>query len=78
MKTTLKEIVSGHHNDANCKTYQNKYKRIHGKAPQSCKYIKDNLKNTFRRALDINTYSPDIQKLLDKIVVIENGKVVKQ
>ena len=54
MKTTLEEIVSGHHNDANCKKFQKEHQRIHGKAPQPCKF-KD--------------HPEQIQKLLEKITI---------
>ena len=57
LKDTLEEIVNGHHNDDNCKEYEEYYKRDHGKAPQSCKF-KDH---------------PNlISKLLDKIAIEPN------
>ena len=58
LKTTLEEIVSGHHNDANCKKFQEKHERNHGKAPQPCKF-KD--------------HPEQIQELLEKIVVDSNS-----
>ena len=54
LKTTLEEIVSRHHNDANCKKFQKEHKRKHGKAPQPCKF-KD--------------HPEQIPKLLEKIVI---------
>ena len=59
LKTTLEEIVSGHHNDANCKEFQEKYERRHGKAPQPCKF-KDHPKQ--------------IPNLLEKIVSDESER----
>ena len=59
MKTALKEIVSGQHNDAECKEFQEKHERKYGVAPQQCKFQKN---------------PGEIPKLLDKIVIEEDGK----
>ena len=60
LKDTLEEIVNGHHNDENCKEYEEKYESIHRKSPQFCRF-KDH---------------PDlIPKLLDKIFIESNDEV---
>ena len=58
--TALEEIFHGQHNDANCKKWQEKHERIHGKVPQPCKF-KDN--------------HEEIPKLLEKLVIGTNGDV---
>ena len=60
LKKTLLKIVNGHHNDTNCKKYQEFYERRHEKAPPTCKF-KDHPKQ--------------IQSLLDKIVIGSNGEI---
>ena len=60
LKKTLEEIVNGHHNNENCKIYEEKHERTHGKAPQFCR---------FKDHLDL------IPKLLDKIVIEANDDV---
>ena len=61
MKTYLKEIVSGYHNDTNCKKYQEFYKNAYGKAPQSCRF---------------KGHRERIPQLLDKIDFDENDSEV--
>ena len=60
LKNTLEEIVDGHHNDANCKKYQEQYVKDYGKASPPCKF-KDH---------------PElIPNLLEKIFIDSDGKV---
>ena len=52
MKTALEEIVSGQHNDAKCKWFQEEHEKYFGVAPPKCKF-KENPK--------------EIPKLIEKI-----------
>ena len=59
LKTALEEIVSGQHNDEQCKEFQERHKeKYFGIAPPKCKF-KEN--------------PGEIPKLLDKIVIGEDG-----
>ena len=59
LKNTLKEIFNGHHNDANCKEYQERYERVHKKAPPPCKF---------------KEHPELIPNLLQKVVIDSDGQ----
>ena len=63
LKTTLEEIVSGHHNDTNCMKFQKKHERKFVYPPQPCQFKK---------------YPEQIPKLLEKIVIGNEGKALKE